>query len=133
MKIRGYRVDLREVDSALLQLDDVRGAATIARQEGDEFRLISFVVLKDGSQFDPLVLRQSLRAYLPDWKIPARFHAIPVLPVTLTGKVALVTGAAKGVGRGAYQKPQNKSTGSRARHLHSRYRYTTTDGSISAR
>jgi acetolactate synthase-1/2/3 large subunit len=87
VKIRGYRVDIREVDSALLQLDDVREAATIARQEGDEFRLISFVVLKDGSQFDPLALRVSLRAYLPDWKIPARFHAIPVLPVTLTGKV----------------------------------------------
>jgi amino acid adenylation domain-containing protein len=87
VKIRGYRVDIREVDSALLQLDDVREAATIGRQEGDEFRLISFVVLKDGSQFDPLVLRESLRGYLPDWKIPARFHAIPVLPVTLTGKV----------------------------------------------
>ncbi len=86
-KIRGYRVDTREVDSALLQLDYVREAATIARQEGDEFRLTSFVVLNDGSQFDPLVLRESLRASLPDWKIPARIHAIPVMPVTLTGKV----------------------------------------------
>src|SRR5579863_9199071 len=87
VKIRGYRVDIREVDSALLQLDEVRESATIARQEGDEFRLISFVVLNDGSQFEPLALRESLRAYLPDWKIPARFHAIPVMPVTLTGKV----------------------------------------------
>jgi acetolactate synthase-1/2/3 large subunit len=87
VKIRGYRVDIREVDSALMQLDDVREAATIARQEADEFRLISFVVLKEGSRFDPLVLRESLRAHLPDWKIPARFHVIPVLPVTLTGKV----------------------------------------------
>ena len=87
VKIRGYRVDIREVDSALLQLDDVREAATIARQEGDETRLVSFVVLKDGSRIDPLVLRERLRAYLPDWKIPARLHAIPVLPVTLTGKV----------------------------------------------
>ena len=87
VKIRGYRVDTREVESALLQLNEVCEAAVIVRKEEDEHRLVAFVVLKQGVQLDSSTLRERLRAYLPEWKIPARFQSIPSLPTTLTGKV----------------------------------------------
>ena len=87
VKIRGYRVDTREVESALMQLTGISEAATIVRKEQDESRLWAFVVMKQGFQFDPLALRERLRRYLPEWKIPARFQLVPALPTTLTGKV----------------------------------------------
>jgi len=87
VKIRGYRVDTREVDSALLQLDEVDDATTIVQRGPGEDRLLSFVVLKQGFQFKPSALRERLRTYLPEWKIPARFQSISSLPMTLTGKV----------------------------------------------
>ena len=80
-------MDTREVDSALLQLDEVREAATVARNESDEHRLVAFVVFKQGCQLDASALRERLREYLPEWKIPVRFQSISSLPTTLTGKV----------------------------------------------
>ncbi len=87
VKIRGYRVDTREVESALLHLNEVQEAAIIVRKGADEKQLEAFVVMKLGVQFDASALRERLKTYLPDWKIPARFQAISFLPITLTGKV----------------------------------------------
>ena len=87
VKIRGYRVDTREVDWALLKLNEVSEAATIARNENDEHQLVAFVVMKQGFQLESSALRERLREYLPEWKIPVRFQSISVLPTTLTGKV----------------------------------------------
>jgi len=87
VKIRGHRVETREVDSAILQLDEVSEAATIARNENEETQLVAFVVFKQGFQLDSSALRGRLREYLPEWKIPARFQSVPSLPMTLTGKV----------------------------------------------
>ena len=87
VKIRGYRVDTREVESALMQLTGISEVATVARKEDDETRLWAFVVMKPGIEFDHLALREQLRKYLPEWKIPARFLSITALPMTLAGKV----------------------------------------------
>jgi amino acid adenylation domain-containing protein len=87
VKIRGHRVDTREVDFAILQLEEVSEAATITRNENDEPQLVAFVVFKQGFQLDSSALRGRLREYLPDWKVPARFQSLPSLPMTLTGKV----------------------------------------------
>jgi acetolactate synthase-1/2/3 large subunit len=86
-KIRGYRVDTREVESVMTQLEDVSAAAVIVRKEHDEDRLAAFVVMRQGAEFDARVLRERLRVELPEWKIPARIEPIFVLPTTLSGKV----------------------------------------------
>ena len=87
LKIRSYRVDTREVESAMMQLPEITEVATVERKQDDESRLWAFVVLKQGTKFDPLAVRERLRQYLPDWKIPARFQAVPAMPMTLAGKV----------------------------------------------
>lgn len=87
VKIRGYRVDSREIEATLLQLPEVREATIVMDGENGEKRIVAFVALNDGVDFDEAGLRASLRTFLPDWKIPARFHPIFSLPITLTGKV----------------------------------------------
>ncbi|MCW5978750.1 MAG: thiamine pyrophosphate-requiring protein [Bryobacteraceae bacterium] len=85
-KIRGFRVDAREVEADLAQLDGVAGAAVVVLR-GEQDRLCAFVVMKAEVPFDPRRLREDLRARLPQWKIPARLESIPALPATLNGKV----------------------------------------------
>jgi amino acid adenylation domain-containing protein len=87
IKIRGYRVELREIDAALMQLDGVAEAACVALKDAGEPRLRAFVVWKEGHALTPAAMRAQLRASLPEWKVPDEFHAIDALPSTLTGKV----------------------------------------------
>jgi acetolactate synthase-1/2/3 large subunit len=87
VKVRGYRVDMREVESALLKLNEVAEASVVTRDEDHESRLLAFVVPKPGFQLDPAAVRENLRSYLPEWKIPSRVQVLPSLPTTLTGKV----------------------------------------------
>jgi amino acid adenylation domain-containing protein len=86
-KIRGYRVDTREVESAITGLDGVAAAAVIVRKEHDEDRLSAFIVMQPGGALDTHALRERLRVHLPEWKIPTRIESIPALPTTLSGKV----------------------------------------------
>lgn len=87
VKVRGFRVDIRETESALLAFADVSEAAVIASREHEEIRLVAFVVQQAGRTWDPVSLRERLAGLLPDWKIPDRFEPRQALPMTLTGKV----------------------------------------------
>jgi thioesterase domain-containing protein/acyl carrier protein len=87
LKIRGYRVELREIDTALMQLEAVKEAACIAIEDEGEQRLTAFVVWRDGRSCPVSELRARLRDLLPEWKIPDQFHSVPALPSTLNGKV----------------------------------------------
>jgi thioesterase domain-containing protein/acyl carrier protein len=87
VKVRGYRVELREIENVLLNLPGVREATVVAERRGDETELIGFVVA-DPSLADADALRAPLRAALPAWKIPARLIRVAdALPLTHTGKV----------------------------------------------
>ncbi len=79
VKVRGHRIELGEVEAALLRHPSVREAAVIAREDA----LVGFVVLRGD---DGEALRTQLRASLPDYMIP-RLVALDALPLGSTGKV----------------------------------------------
>ena len=87
VKIRGFRVEIREVETALRQLDDLVEAAVVAVNDDEGQRLLAFVVMRAGLTCDPTSLRTRLLVRLPEWKVPARFHVLESLPTTLSGKV----------------------------------------------
>jgi amino acid adenylation domain-containing protein len=87
VKVRGYRVETREIEQALLQLPMVDEAAVITELRQDAHSLAAFVVMKQGALFRADALRAGLRESLPQWKIPGRIHAIESLPLTPTGKI----------------------------------------------
>lgn len=84
IQIRGHRVELGEVEFALLNSPLVRNACALVDGEGVSSELIAFVVLDTDSDVE--ALRQSLRASLPGYMIPARVLAIPEMPKTMNGK-----------------------------------------------
>lgn len=88
VKIRGHRVEVVEVETALLDRGDIKEAVVVAREDrpGDQ-RLVAYQVL--ASHPGPTVgeLRGFLRAKVPDYMIPTAFVMLDALPMTLTGKV----------------------------------------------
>jgi amino acid adenylation domain-containing protein len=87
IKIRGYRVELDEISSVLDSHPDVKASAVAAAGEGDDKRLIAYLVLWPESKANAGAFRDFLQRQLPDYMIPATFVRLDALPLTNNGKV----------------------------------------------
>ena len=87
VKVRGYRVELREIEASLGLHPAVAEAVVVAREDapGDR-RLTAYVVPRNG-EAGASELRAFLRERLPDYMVPASFVALDALPTTPSGKV----------------------------------------------
>ncbi len=85
IKIRGFRVELGEIEARLAEHPHVAEAAVAAIDEGGDTRLIAYVV--PASAFDGAELRRHLEALLPDFMIPASYVRLDALPLTPSGKL----------------------------------------------
>lgn len=87
VKVRGFRVELGEVEAALMSHPAVQEVAVIAQAgEAGQSRLIAYVT-GDGEPPAPEALRQYLKDRLPDHMVPSIFVLLPALPRTTGGKV----------------------------------------------
>lgn len=88
VKIRGHRVELGEVESAVRALTSVKTAAVLAQEDAPgERRLVAYVVLQPGAPKDPAALRAELKHRLPEYMLPSAFGFLEALPLSSTGKV----------------------------------------------
>ncbi|MFO1507435.1 MAG: amino acid adenylation domain-containing protein [Lysobacterales bacterium] len=86
VKLRGFRIETGEVESALKELPDVTDAAVLVRDDhGRGSRLVAYVVGKRA--FVPDALRAALHEALPDFMVPSIVVPLPALPVTANGKL----------------------------------------------
>ncbi|MFB6526588.1 amino acid adenylation domain-containing protein [Streptomyces sp. NPDC056399] len=84
VKIRGHRVELGEIESALLTHPAVARAAVVHREE----RLSAFVQCLPGLEApESTAVRAHLARTLPEYMLPARIHLVEELPLTGTGKI----------------------------------------------
>lgn len=87
VKVRGQRVELFEVEAALLDQPGIVEAAVVAQQAPDgENRLVAYVV-GTGAMPPPAALRTGLALILPQYMIPAQFVPMESLPTLHFGKV----------------------------------------------
>ncbi|MEV6843650.1 amino acid adenylation domain-containing protein [Actinoplanes sp. NPDC051411] len=84
VKIRGVRVELGEVEAALLGLHGVEQAVAMVHGDGVDKRLVAYVV---GFDPDPVRLRRQMPAVVPAHLVPSAFVAMDEFPVTVNGKV----------------------------------------------
>ncbi|MFI6077348.1 amino acid adenylation domain-containing protein [Actinoplanes sp. NPDC051343] len=84
VKIRGVRVELGEVEAALLGLHGVDQAVAMVHGDGVDRRLVAYVV---GHDPDPMRLRRQMPAVVPAHLVPSAFVAMDAFPVTVNGKV----------------------------------------------
>ncbi|HEU4562176.1 MAG TPA: amino acid adenylation domain-containing protein, partial [Longimicrobium sp.] len=87
VKVRGFRVEVEEIEAALTRHPSVGEAVVAARGEGDDRILVAWAVARDGAEVDAEALRAHLRSILPDYMVPAAFVAIAAVPLTANGKV----------------------------------------------
>ena len=86
VKIRGNRVELGEVESALARMPQVRQAAVVDRARGAE-RLLAAYLVPAGAPPTVAELRERLAASLPDYMIPSEYYRLDRLPLTAHGKL----------------------------------------------
>ena len=88
VKVRGHRVELGEVETALLSLDPVEEAAAFAVPDGEgSSALRAAVVVGPNGRSTPRELQAGLKKILPAHSVPAEVAVLEALPRTPTGKV----------------------------------------------
>lgn len=87
VKIRGARIELSEIESALAAHDAVRASAVIAVGDGADRRLVGFVVPADDAIVDPDAVTRQIAEVLPRPMVPAPILSIAEIPISINGKV----------------------------------------------
>ncbi|MBB1259198.1 non-ribosomal peptide synthetase [Streptomyces alkaliterrae] len=87
VKIRGHRVELREIEATLLRGERVSDAVAVVRSDGADPYLAAYIVARRSAHLPPAELTERLRAQLPDYMVPTALVVLPVLPLTPNGKV----------------------------------------------
>jgi non-ribosomal peptide synthetase-like protein len=87
VKVRGFRVELSEIESVLMTCDGVKAAAAALREDvpGTQ-QLVAYVVPERGANPSEVNLRGQLRERLPVFMIPSLVELISELPVLPSGK-----------------------------------------------
>lgn len=86
IKIRGFRVELGEIEAALASYEGMREQVVIMREDQPGDRRLTAYVVGD-QRLSAADLRQYLQAKLPPYMVPAAFVELPALPLTANGKI----------------------------------------------
>ena len=94
LKIRGQRIELGEIDRAMLTLPDVAQAVThacvinqAADTGGDARQLVGYVVSESGLPLDRDALLTTLKTQLPPHMVPVVLLQLSALPLSANGKL----------------------------------------------
>lgn len=97
LKIRGFRVELGEIQKQLEQLDGVKTAVVLAREDSSSDKYLTAYVereqktMGDGARLTNEAwaesLRRALRTCLPDYMVPVSITVLDEMPLTPNGKV----------------------------------------------
>jgi len=88
VKVRGFRIELEEIEAVLRSHPEVRDAAVAVEHAGtpDAFLTAAFVSA-GGTRLAPQALHQAVAARLPAYMVPGRYVAVAELPRTANGKL----------------------------------------------
>jgi amino acid adenylation domain-containing protein len=86
VKLRGYRVELGEIEIVLHSAPGVHGAVVFLEPGGND---LAAAIVPEAAQDEPGEdrLREYLSQRLPGYMIPARIHTLPEFPLNPNGKI----------------------------------------------
>ncbi|HVW38358.1 MAG TPA: amino acid adenylation domain-containing protein, partial [Pirellulales bacterium] len=88
VKLRGFRIELTEIESAILESPEVAAAvATVSPNAAGVDQLVAYVAPRSGRTIDEAELRGRLRARLPVYMVPAIIDVLEQLPLLPSGKL----------------------------------------------
>ncbi|WP_194290168.1 non-ribosomal peptide synthetase/type I polyketide synthase [Rhizobium rhizogenes] len=90
VKVRGYRIELEEIEYHLLQCDGIKAAVVVADEKLQSDRqLIAYILIENEAapvEFSETV-RSRLRSLLPDFMVPNLIVPLNGFPLTASGKI----------------------------------------------
>ncbi|MGM0767461.1 MAG: amino acid adenylation domain-containing protein [Pseudomonadota bacterium] len=88
VKVRGYRIELEEIEIHLRSHAAIGDAAMVVQDLGaDDHRLVAHIVYRGQERPTSSELRKHLRQFLPDYMMPQQFTTHDHLPLLPSGKV----------------------------------------------
>jgi amino acid adenylation domain-containing protein len=90
VKIRGFRVDTTDVESALHKHSSVKNAIVIGWKDQNQERepkLVAYLSLKQGETLSLTDLRIFMAKTLPEYMLPSRYMILKELPLNQNGKI----------------------------------------------
>ncbi|MEZ4694959.1 MAG: LLM class flavin-dependent oxidoreductase [Rhodothermales bacterium] len=87
VKVRGYRIELDEIEKALRQLDSVAETAVVVERRTTDPVIVAYVVETADGSFEQSAARQRLDRQLPPYMVPSQFVVLASFPRTPNGKL----------------------------------------------
>ena len=89
VKVRGFRIELEEIETRLLAHPAITLAAVVAQEAAGsaERRLVAWVVTSPDAAPSAAEIRAHLAAELPHYLVPSRIELVDSLPQTSSGKI----------------------------------------------
>ncbi|MCW3464493.1 non-ribosomal peptide synthetase [Chitinophaga nivalis] len=85
VKVRGYRIELEEIESKLITFAGIKQALVLARTQGAGKYLVGYYVADNALEHQEIL--QHLKEQLPDYMVPSALVYLEQLPVTINGKL----------------------------------------------
>ena len=105
VKVRGFRIELSEIESALQSHAAVHDCAVVVSEEVAGKALVAFVV-PTTQHIDERALRAYLAGLLPAYMLPHRMLLLPELPLNRNGKIDRSALAARALGAQTAPEPR---------------------------
>ncbi|MCB0752084.1 MAG: non-ribosomal peptide synthetase, partial [Ignavibacteriae bacterium] len=87
VKLRGFRIEITEIENVIKQVDFVDDAAVIVKKLSDnQEKLIGYIIC-DEKNFNKDDIQHYLKDKLPDYMIPSTLVHLNEMPLTINGKV----------------------------------------------
>jgi len=86
VKVRGHRIEIGEIEQALLAIEGIKSAIVLAKSD----ILVAFVTVNSeiGNELDEIrSWRNELASQLPAFMLPHEFHILEKMPTTLNDKI----------------------------------------------
>jgi len=88
VKVRGFRIELEEIEGALRDLPQIQDAVVVARRDEAGINvLVAYLVPREDKEIDQAFVRRHLSAILPDYMMPGAMVVLSALPLTVNGKL----------------------------------------------
>ncbi|BDI19716.1 hypothetical protein ANSO36C_55180 [Nostoc cf. commune SO-36] len=87
VKLRGFRIELREIETIINQHPAVETNIVLMREDKSTQRLVTYIVPQPQQTLEITELRRFLESKLPNYMLPKAFVILEKLPLTPNGKV----------------------------------------------